>query len=91
MALQKSTEALGITFDTAYHAITHYTSSKITPEGKYKVLFQIEAFTDNTKVHKIPDVSTSYVREVDTYAETLYDQCYAYAKTQPEFEGAIDI
>lgn len=82
--------ALQIPEDPNYYAVE---SDRIVPPGV--LYFSVRAYEDgargehNMRVHKAL-AARNYVIRVDPDQPTR-SQAYAYLKTLPEFEGAIDV
>lgn len=97
MALRKSIEAYGLTFPNAYFKIEKYSITEgrvdsATGKKYYIARPYVACYADSTKVNKIePDqVIPSKPRQDFTEAGNSLASMYAWLKTLPEFDGAVD-
>ena len=87
MALShKFTSPQGVTSDTAYTKIAHFNGDKTTTTIMVEVYFNQWARNNGYQ----PLMVTSYTLQTPT-TDDIMDGSYAYLKTLPEYEGAVNV
>lgn len=84
MALQKTTNFVGVDFTNAYHRVEWLKWSKTGD-----MFAQVISYSDNTATHEIG--RETYAVVYDTAGGEALTQAYTHLKTLDEFSGATDV
>jgi hypothetical protein len=83
MALQKSTEIMGLSTKNAYYQVV-----SVKELGKNGAIAVVHGFTNDSKEHSF--YKNEFAFAYDMSGENPIKQAYEYIKTLPEFADAVN-